>query len=194
MSDAKKTATKATKTVKTAKKVKFVAGEKNPKKNPYRAGKVYAIGFTAIQKAQIITRSALLEIISAAIKVKRPDATDEQILTAAEATTTVLLSPRDESKVREGADCRGNASAMGHVYYMDALKRKKGEEKRFRFRWRPVVLESRSYRKAKAAKVAEVPQTKAPTAKAKKSTKAKKAEAKAAEAEKAATATDEATA
>ena len=180
MSDAKKTATKGAKTVKTAKKVKLVAGEKNPKKNPYRAGKVYAAGFTAIQKAQIITRSVLLEIVSAAIKVKRPDATDEQILTAAEATTTVLLSPRDESKVREGADCRGNASAMGHVYYMDALKRKKGEEKRFRFRWRPVVLESRSYRKAKVAKVAEVPQTKAPTGK--KSSKAKKAEAKKAEA------------
>jgi hypothetical protein len=195
---AKKSTTVAKKAVKkvVAKKIKVVAGDKNPKKNPYRAGKVYAIGFTAIQKAKIITRSALLEVISSEITTKRKAAVADgtpqtnkkgedilselSIMQAAEATTTVLLSPRDESKVREGADCRGNASAMGHIYYMEALKHKKGEEKRFRFRWRTVVLESRSYSKVKPA--VEVKQTKtaakAPVkAKAKKS-KAKKSKAK----------------
>jgi hypothetical protein len=61
--------------------------------------------------------------------------------TACSASVGVILSPRETSK----GDCRGNASAKGHLYYFDKLNRKvdkngQKDEQRFRFHWRKEIL------------------------------------------------------
>ena len=171
--------------------------------NPYREGTKYHGGFAAMKSQKIMTRSALVAILIGAIEAARKTVTevpahlkkryknlaafktDEAILKAASATATVLLSPRavaeDQSKVKKGqilsvtgrGDCRGNASSMGHISYVEPLKKKQGEETRFRLRFRNEVLDVLSY--APAKKVKEVKQEKTPA----KTTKAK-AEKKAA--------------
>jgi len=59
---------------------------------------------------------------------------------AATASVGVILSPRETSK----GDCRGNASAKGHLYYFAKLNRSKGEEQRYRFHWRKDVLPAKT--------------------------------------------------
>jgi hypothetical protein len=44
--------------------------------------------------------------------------------TAANATTTVILSP---TRNGERGDCRGNTSAPGHLYFFDRIKPKEGD-------------------------------------------------------------------
>jgi len=58
---------------------------------------------------------------------------------AANATTSVFLSPRKATK-REGCDCRGNYSSQGHLYFMAPLAKVEGQERKFRFFMRPVAL------------------------------------------------------
>ena len=117
--------------------------------NPYRVGSKYHEIFTVIQKKQIVTRSMLKELSFSSFDI------------------TVILSPRKEST---RGDLRGNISAKGEFYYMETLGKKKGEEKRFRLRWRAEVLEPRKRQSlevtAKAEKV---------TAKAKSTSKKKTA-------------------
>jgi hypothetical protein len=95
--------------------------------NPYRNTKeshAYHDIFNDIRKApgQIVTRSGLIALGHSPHDV------------------TVVLGPRDEGKSR--GDCRGNMSAQGHLYFMDAIK-KPGEEKKFRLRWRKTPLDPR---------------------------------------------------
>ena len=118
--------------------------------NPYRNGKQYFNLFGFIRGKQVVTRSEVLS-----------HATDKLTMneTAANATVTVILSPREwdgkpadkdgtlHAKVtrigEDGkpvvtsskGDCRGNMSAQGHVYFMEKLARKEGEEQRFRLRY-----------------------------------------------------------
>ena len=162
--------------------------------NPYREGTEYHIGFAAIKANQIITRSALIVILTEAITAKRQAATEvpvhlakrydsleayqsqEAIDKAAQAAATVLLSPRgiaeDQNGAKEGqilsisgrGDCRGNASSMGHKYFVEALKNKSEDgEKRFRIRFRKVELDRLTYSTSKAKKVKEVKQQKTAT-------------------------------
>lgn len=134
----------------------------NPKA-PYNAKSNYGKLFAVWKKAQVVTRSVLL---AEAKKLGME-------LEAAQATVTVLISPRKSDDECRG-DCRGNFSARGEYYYADVLKRKTGEEKRFRLRYRAVVLEPRTRlpkeetkpvkAKAKAkstSKSSEAPKTKA---------------------------------
>ena len=69
---------------------------------------------------------------------------------AAAATVTVLLSPRHPDTVRSNADCRGNASAAGHLHYSEKLSGGK-----FRLRWRPEAMEPRS-RKSKKVEATKI--------------------------------------
>ena len=98
--------------------------------NPYQRGD-YRVIFAGIKKAQITTRSA---VVLAGVKVGKTEQ-------AANGTANVLLSPREKS---ERGDCRGNISAMGHLYYIELLPRKEvdgvKEEQKLRLRWRKTHL------------------------------------------------------
>jgi hypothetical protein len=95
-------------------------------KNPYRDGSAYHAIFNFIQKAKgIVTRTQLLD---AGFPV---------------ADVTVVLSPRAEGSSTRGGDPRGNMSAQGHLYFMDKLNKKKGEDQKFRLRWRKAPLDKR---------------------------------------------------
>ena len=119
--------------------------------NPYNEKSNYGKIFTAWKKAQVMTRSAMLEVATGL----------GMTATAASATVTVMLSPRKSDEDSRGADCLGNISAKGHVYYADKLNRKKGEAQKFRLRYRPEVLAPKTRKvkeelksvKAKASKV-----------------------------------------
>ena len=101
--------------------------------NPYGEKSTYHKLFANWKKSQVTTRSKMLE---AAKEMGMSES-------AAKATVTVLLSPRQSAEhVRPGADFRGNFSAKGHVYYAEKLQKKKGEEQRFRLRYRKEVLEA----------------------------------------------------
>lgn len=99
--------------------------------NPYNEKSNYGKLFSAWRKAQVTTRAGLMET------AKGLGMSD----TAASATVTVILSPRKSDEDSRGADCLGNISAKGHVYYADKLNRKKGEDQKFRLRYRSEVLE-----------------------------------------------------
>jgi hypothetical protein len=94
-------------------------------RNPYREGSKYREIFEFIRSNQIVTKAQLLD---AGFTVS---------------DVTVVLSPRAEGSSTRGGDCRGNYSAQGEVYYMDKLNKKKGEEQRFRLRYRSTPLEKR---------------------------------------------------
>lgn len=125
--------------------------------NPYTEGSNYHNLFGHWRKKQAVTRNELMEV-AAGLKMG---------VKAAAGTVTVLLSPRHPDAVRKGADCRGNASAAGHLYFAEKLAGGK-----FRLRWRENPLEPRS-RKAKEVKATktktkevkvETPETEAVTA------------------------------
>jgi len=126
-------------------------------KNPYRDGSNYAKAFAYWQKIQVVTRS-VMEAFFGKLGLK----TDAQ-----KASSTVLLSPR---KADGRGDCRGNFSAHGEVYYAEPLKHVKGQEKKFRLRWRMKVLARRDYKRVetksiKQEKITKAPATKAPATK-----------------------------
>jgi hypothetical protein len=80
----------------------------------------------------IVTKSELIQRMQ-----KRTSKSED----ACSASVGVILSPRETSK----GDCRGNASAKGHLYYFAKLNRQKDkdgnkEEQRYRFHWRKDVL------------------------------------------------------
>ena len=86
--------------------------------------KVYAKTAQFIRTKQVVTRSAVVAFLVK--EGKSP--------TAAMATATVLLSPRkEESKIGKVGRSLGNRSADGIHYFMIPLKKKTGEEKKFRF-------------------------------------------------------------
>ena len=124
---------------------------KSKNKNPYQRGNYVAL-FAKVQKDQIVTKAGLITYA-----VEKLGMTE----TAADASVTVVLSPRERS---ERGDCRGNISAQGHLYYMDKLKRKKGEDQKLRLRWRPEALPVR-VRGSKSESV-EATSTKATSTKA----------------------------
>jgi hypothetical protein len=120
--------------------------KKNP--NPYRASSIYNSIFAYIQANQIVTLPDLIAEFGSEKKF----------------SVQVVLSPRASDAVRKGADPRGNASAAGHIYFMDKLNVQKDSDgnklpQRFRLRFRKDVLESiraenkRLAEEAKAGKV-----------------------------------------
>lgn len=141
---------------------------KSAHKNPYRQGSKYHSLFGMLQSKQVTTRSAMIAFAKETLGIND---------TAAAADVTVVLSPR-ESTNREGCDPRGNFSSQGHLYFVQPIKAK-GEELRFRLRWRETPLSRRTRsgeplkRELKAATApADVP---APAPKKAKKAKAKKA-------------------
>ena len=148
------------------------------KTNPYKRGNYHDL-FSFIQSKRIVTIS---QVIDEAVKLVTAKG-KKVILRAIQGSVTVLLSPR-ESSTR--GDCRGNISAMGHIYYMEKLARKmvdgNKEEQRFRLRFRGTPLEprTREAKKVEAKKVkADVvtqPQTQTQTKTQTKKSKAKKQE------------------
>ena len=124
-------------------------------RNPYSRG-LYQAGFAFMQKKQVITRSQLIAFYSEQVN-KAGEKIGES---AAMASATVLLSPREKDSER--GDCRGNFSARGEFYFMVPLKKVKGEERKFRLQYRKDVLARRVYdRSVKAVKSGEVKQVKA---------------------------------
>jgi hypothetical protein len=107
--------------------------------NPYREGSNYHTAFGLIQRKQVVTRSELVEFLG---KCKDKDG-NKLTAGAATATATVLLSPREKNSKK--GDCRGNLSSKGEYYFMQPLKKIKGEEKKFRLRWRKSELAKRDY-------------------------------------------------
>ncbi len=105
--------------------------------NPYTDGSNYNKLLGHWRKKQVVTRTELLEVATGLGMGEK----------AANGTVTVLLSPRHPDAVRKGADCRGNASAAGHIYYAEKLAGGK-----FRLRWRENPLEPRSRKATKEVK------------------------------------------
>jgi hypothetical protein len=126
--------------------------------NPYREGSNYHVGFAFMQRKQVFTRSEVAGVI---LKSGLTDKADKKDLEgAATQSATVLLSPRQKNG---RGDCRGNLSARGEVYFVQPLNKIKGEEKRFRLRWRTKALARRDYeRPSVAASKKEVKQEKTP--------------------------------
>lgn len=117
-------------------------------KNPYRVESDYAKGFDFIRKAQVVTRSQIVDFYE---KIGKTAA-------AATASATVLLSPRlkDSGRGKKGS-CLGNYSAKGEVYYMEPLKKAQaGDELRFRLRWRKAALKPREYKRIEVKEVKQV--------------------------------------
>ena len=107
--------------------------------NPYSEETSYGKIFGYIQKKQVVTRQ------------------DIEAQGFPKHDITVVMSPRAEGKSR--GDIRGNMSAKGHIYYMEALSHKKGEPKKFRLRWRTEVLDQhKRIAKKKEEVVAVVPE------------------------------------
>lgn len=103
--------------------------------SPYK--KAYGDIWADIKELKgIVTKSELVN------RMMKRTGKDEK---ACLASVGVILSPRETSK----GDCRGNASAKGHLYFFAKLKRKTDEngvkeEQRYRFQWRKEVLEPKT--------------------------------------------------
>ena len=121
---------------------------KSKNENPYRKESKYWNIFQYIRKHQVVTRQ---ELIDQGFDIH---------------SITVVLSPRAEGTSTRNGDCRGNMSAQGHVYFMDKLNRKKGENQKFRLRWRKEPIE----------KHVRVLKTEVPSKKVQKTEKAEKVE------------------
>lgn len=139
--------------------------------NPYNEKSKYGKLFAAWKSKQVMNRS---DLIKAAVKVGISNVPAEgKTISPAMATVTVIISPRKSDDECRG-DCRGNFSAQGHLYFADVLKRKTGEEKRFRLRYRATAMEPRNRpvkEETKAVKVKAKAKAKAPKAQAKKAKK-----------------------
>ena len=132
-------------------------------KNPYQRGnysKLFA--FWQSDSKGIVTRQAMIAFAMSKLGMKESEAA---------ASVTVILSPR-ESTTREGADCRGNFSAQGHLYFAEPLSKEKGEDRKFRLRWRKSELAKRTRNgEVKAKAVKAKPAKKAKTARKAKTVK-----------------------
>jgi len=111
--------------------------------NPYNVRSGYGKLFAFWKKKQVVTlKDMLAEGKNLGMNPK-----------ASVANVNVVISPRKDKTVCIG-DPRGNYSAKGHLYYADKLKRKSGEDIRFRLRYRETPLEPRN-RKIKEEITAE---------------------------------------
>lgn len=116
--------------------------------NPYTEGSNYAKLFTFFrQKSSKNGGVSAKAIIAFAV-----DSLGMAESAAKASVQTVLLTPQPEG---HGKDCRGNASAQGHIYYAERLKKTKGNPLRYCLRWRTKVLEPK---KVSSKKVKDVPQ------------------------------------
>lgn len=140
-------------------------------KNPYARGNYFAMfAFWQTECKGIVTKTQLVSYGTGKLGMTE---------TAAVATATVMLSPREVDSDR--GDCRGNFSAQGHVYFAQPLNKVKGEDRKYRLRFRKEELERRvrpdvaaAAKPAKKAKPVKAP-AKAP-AKKKSVKKVKKVE------------------
>lgn len=140
-------------------------------KNPYVRGNYQKLfAFWQSEKRGIATRQ---EMVAYGQSIGMSES-------EAEASVTVILSPRESS---ERGDCRGNLSAQGQVYFADPCAKVKGEDRKFRLRWRTTELEKRTRtgeapkaKKVKAVKPAKAakPTKTAKTVKAKSTKTAKR--------------------
>jgi hypothetical protein len=111
-------------------------------KNPYNEKSNYGKLFSFMQKQQVFTRA---ELIAQAKKIGMSnDIEKNKNVSPAQATVTVLLSPRDVKQEGLRGDPRGNLSSKGEVYFVELLNREVGEKQKFRLRWRASVLAKRS--------------------------------------------------
>lgn len=109
--------------------------------NPYKAGSQYGKLFAYMQKKQVYTRE---DLIAEAVRIGLSnEIKDGAHVSPAQATVTVMLSPRDEKHKGLRGDPRGNMSSRGDVYFNELLVRKANTKQRFRLRWRASVLERR---------------------------------------------------
>ena len=144
--------------------------------NPYDEGRHYGKLFAFLRGKQVVTRD---EMVAEAVRLGISNEITKGStagISPAMAMVTVLLSPRHPDAVRAGADCRGNASAAGHVYYMEKL-----EGRKYRLRWRDKPMEPKSRGVTKPAPKATVKakaSTKSPAKKTAKSPAKKTAPAK----------------
>lgn len=125
--------------------------------NPYNEKSNYGKIFAGWRKAQVMTRSAMMELAKGL----------GMTASAASATVTVILSPRKSDADSRGADCLGNISAKGHVYFADKLNRKKGDEQKFRLRYRSEVLAPKTRKVKEELKSVKAKSSKAKASKAK---------------------------
>lgn len=114
-------------------------------KNPYRDGSNYFKLFDFILKPTKFTRGELVEFARDKLKMGE---------TSAEASVTVVMSPRSEST---RGDCRGNISAAGHLYYIEKMGRKADKdgvkaEQEYKLRWRSTELEPKTRKSVKQDK------------------------------------------
>jgi hypothetical protein len=101
------------------------------KENPYREGTTYYKLFEQLHHQETVTRDNLIGYARKRLRLRK---------SAANASVSVVLSPRDKS--RRG-DRRGNLSAAGHLYFVHkAVSRKTGQPV-YHFHWRPRILAQR---------------------------------------------------
>jgi hypothetical protein len=112
---------------------------KNPQTNPYREGSLYFKLFAFMQsfKGKPFTFDQVMEYAKTELNM---------ITTAATASVTVVMSPREVTEWPKGM---GNMSAKGEFYLLHPLNRKETvgedgitvkEDQRFQLRWRKEVL------------------------------------------------------
>jgi hypothetical protein len=118
----------------------------NPHTNPYREGGNYhrLFNFMHVTNKRVVTRLQMIAYALTLLDDKGKPLTEK----SANASVTVVMSPRKESK---RGDCRGNLSAQGHAYFMEKLslgkcpegttKRDHNKTLRYRLCWREPMLE-----------------------------------------------------
>ena len=122
---------------------------KSKHQNPYREGTKYHRIFADFSKrargVASVTRQTLIDNEIAAGSSKA----------AATSAVGVVLSPVKESE----GDCRGNMSAMGHLYYGERKPSKENKRTlRYSLRWRETPLEPHR-RSTKSDEAPETPET-----------------------------------
>jgi hypothetical protein len=117
-----------------------MATETPKRENPYKRGNYLQImAFIMGKGIMPFTRSEVMAYAKNELGMYEDNA---------KASVTVVMSPRESS---ERGDCRGNFSAMGHIYFLKPLKRKflkdadgketeVKEEQRFQLKFREVPL------------------------------------------------------
>jgi len=103
-------------------------------KNPWaRATGAASQIFAYLKSKQVVTRPQLLDYAMNELGLNEKQAMGQ---------IACVLSPRHPDQCK--GDPRGSVSAKGHLYYIEPLPKKaRGDQKRFRLRWRETPLEQK---------------------------------------------------